>query len=423
METLYLGMIGPYVKLLQSVLSKTGYSAVPVDGVFGVRTQQAVIEFQRNNGLRPDGIVGSATWNVLNKFIRGYDTYTIRQGDTLSNIARRYFTTVGAILTANPEINPGALRVGQKITVPYGIDVVPTNVDYTYTIMRMNLEGLKARYPFIEVGAAGNSVLGKNLYYIRLGSGPNHVFYNGAHHAIEWITSPLLMKFTENFLRAYARGESIRGYNIRDIWARSSIYIIPMVNPDGVDLVIEGLKPQNPYYQQLLRWNNTGLPFSQVWETNIRGVDLNANYPAGWEQAKALERAQGITGPGPKRYGGPYPLSEPESSAMVRFTRNHNFRLVIAYHSQGRVIYWRYQNLTPPQSLPIARLFAHVSGYTVADTLGESAFAGYKDWFIQEFSRPGFTIEVGLGKNPLPLTQFDTIYRDNEEVMLLATFQ
>ena len=78
----------------------------------------------------------------------------------------------------------------------------------------MDIDGLEARYPFIETGVAGKSVLGKNLYYIRLGEGPNEVHYNGAHHALEWITTPLLMKFIENFCNAYSLGYSIRGYNV-----------------------------------------------------------------------------------------------------------------------------------------------------------------------------------------------------------------
>jgi g-D-glutamyl-meso-diaminopimelate peptidase len=228
------------------------------------------------------------------------------------------------------------------------------------------------------------------------------------------------MKFAENFSQAYSTGSGIRGYNVRDIWNRSSIYIIPMVNPDGVNLVLEGLRPDNPYYTQLLQWNDTGLPFSQVWQANIRGVDLNRNYPAGWEQAKAQEPLLGVNGPGPTRYGGPSPLSEPETQTLVNFTRQHNFKLVIAYHTQGRVIYWLYDNVVPPRSLEIAQIFARASGYTVSSVPYEAAYAGYKDWFVQEYIRPGYTIEVGLGRNPLPITQFNTIYQNNEEIMLLA---
>lgn len=420
METLRMGSRGPYVRLVQSLLARIGYNPGPIDGVFGQQTQQAVIAFQRDNGLTPDGIVGPATWNYFNSFLRGYDTYSIRPGDTLYQIARNYYTTVSAILTANPGINPMYLRIGQRITVPYGLDVVFTDVDYTYSILEMDIEGMEARYPFIETGVAGKSVLGKNLYYIRLGTGPVEVFYNASHHSLEWINTPVLMKFIENFCRAYATGSSIRGYNVRDIWARSSIYIVPMVNPDGVDLVLEGLKPDNPYYRQLLQWNTTGRPFSQVWQANIRGTDLNRNYPASWAEAKAQEPSLGVYGPGPTRYGGPAPLSEPESQAMVNFTRQHNFKLVLAYHTQGEVIYWLYKNMEIPRARQIGETFARASGYTLSMTPYEAAYAGYKDWFIEEFQRPGYTIETGSGTNPLPISQFNSIYNSNEEILLLA---
>lgn len=420
METLRLGSRGPNVKLIQSLLSRIGYNPGAVDGVFGQQTREAVREFQLDNGLEPDGVVGPLTWSRFERFLLGYDIYTIRPGDTFYNISRRYYTTLNSILTANPGLDPRNLKVGQVIIVPYGIDVVFTDVDYTYEIMDRDIKGLKARYPFIEVGIAGKSVLGRNLYYIKLGNGPVEVFYNGSHHSLEWITTPLLMKFIENFARGYSTNSLIQGYDIRDIWRNSSIYIMPMVNPDGVELVLSGLKSDNPYYSRLLAWNDTGQPFSQVWNANIRGVDLNRNYPASWEEAKAQEPSFGVYGPGPTRYGGPMALSEPETQTTVNFTRQHNFKLVIAYHTQGRVIYWLYKGIQPPRALEIARRFSQISGYTVSDVPYEAAYAGYKDWFIEQYRRPGYTFEVGLGRNPISISQFDTIYRENEEVMLLA---
>lgn len=131
--------------------------------------------FQRDNGLTADGIVGPATWNAFNNIVRGYANYTIRPGDTFYSIARRFYTTVNAIITANPGLNSNALAIGQTIKVPYGIDVVFTDIDYTYEIMEMNIQALKARYPFLEVGVIGQSVMGNNLYCIRLGTGPNQV--------------------------------------------------------------------------------------------------------------------------------------------------------------------------------------------------------------------------------------------------------
>lgn len=405
---------------IQALLKKIGYDPGPIDGIFGQKTEQAVMQFQKDNGLTPDGIIGSNTYGALEPLLLGYDTYVIQPGDTMYNVAKKYYTNVAQVVTANPDVNPYTLQIGQRIIVPYGIDVVDTNIDYTYEIMERDIKGLKARYPFLEVGVAGQSVLGKNLYYIKLGNGPNQVFYNGAHHALEWITSPVLMKFVENFAKAYVREGNIRGYDVRDIWDQSTIYIMPMVNPDGVNLVLNGLQKDNPFYDELIVWNKGSTDFSQNWQANIRGVDLNHNYDALWELSKAAEPEYGVFGPGPTRFSGTYPESEPESKAVADFTRSHDFRLVLAYHSQGEVIYWNFENLAPPVARRIGELFAQVSGYELEEIYGIASYAGYKDWFIDKYRRPGYTIEVGRGKNPLPIAQFDKIYNDNEELLLLA---
>lgn len=420
MRVLKLGMRGSDVMEIQALLSKIGYNPGAIDGVFGSQTKQAVMAFQRNYGLTADGIIGATTYRYLERFLKGYESYTVKAGDTIYTIARKYYTTMNRILTANPGISPSNLTIGQQIIVPYGIDVVDTNINYTYEIMERDIQGLKVRYPFIETGVAGKSVLGKNLYYIKLGNGPNQVFYNGSQHGLEWITSVLLMKYIENFSKAYADRVGIGGYNVRDIWNRSTIYIIPMVNPDGVNLVLDGLQRDNPYYSNLIRWNNGSTDFSSNWQANIRGVDLNHNYDASWNISKQEEAMYGVTGPGPTRYSGPYPESEPESKAIANFTRNHNFRLVIAYHTQGEVIYWTYLNIVPTDAQRIAQLFSQVSGYTLSQTVGIASYAGYKDWFIGTYRRPGFTIEVGRGRNPVPISQFNEIYNDNIEILLLA---
>lgn len=421
MRTLRLGMSGTDIMEFQAMLQKIGYYNGAVDGVFGNLTQQAVINFQSRFGLAPDGIIGPDTHSAMRRYLLGYDTYTVKSGDTLYMIAGRYNTSPALIIAANPGIQPRNLEVGQQITVPFGFPVVDTNIDYTYEVLMRDIEGLRVRYPFLEIGTAGQSSLGRNLYYIRLGTGPNQVFYNGAHHALEWITTPVLMKFIEDFSESYAEGNNLGGYDTSEIWNAASIYIVPMVNPDGVELVLNGLSPDNPNYNELIMRNNGSTDFSTVWQANNRGVDLNHNYNAAWEQSKEAEEALGITGPGPTRYSGPFPESEPEVRSMVSFTREHSFNLVLAYHSQGQVIYWNFQELAPPEALPIGRALANVSGYSLEDITGIASYAGYKDWFIQEFRRPGYTVEVGLGTNPLPISQFDRIYADNLPLLLLAS--
>ena len=152
-------------------------------------------------------------------------------------------------------------------------------------------------------------------------------------------------------------------------------------------------------------------------------MDLNLQFPAGWENARKIKFGQGYTKPAPRDFVGYGPLTEPEALAIYNFTLIHDFKLILAYHTQGKVIYWKFANYLPENSEEIGKKFAKVSGYTLDITPPESSFAGYKDWFIQEYNKPGYTIEAGLGKNPLPISQFDKIYNDNIGILVLGAVQ
>lgn len=150
------------------------------------------------------------------------------------------------------------------------------------------------------------------------------------------------------------------------------------------------------------------------------GVDLNLQFPAEWQRAKEIKYKQGFTSPSPRDFVGYGPLTEIESLALYNFTIQHNFRLTLAYHTQGQVIYWKFLDFLPPDSRYIGEQFENVSGYTLEDTPTSSGYAGYKDWFIQDFNRPGYTIEAGIGTSPLPISQFNKIYRDNIGILVLG---
>lgn len=420
MRLLMIGETGTDVMEVQGTLRKMGYR-LPITGIYDETTAAKVTAVQRVFGLKEDGIVGPNTWKVLEHYMLGYDMYTVVPGDTIASIADKFMTHPWLIFTANNMNRSQRLFPGMRIKVPYDTDVVDTNINYDYRVMQRDLQGLQARYPFLKTGVIGNSVLGKNLYYIKLGDGPNTVMYNGSHHALEWITSVVMMKFVEDVLKAYVNDEWLEGFRIKEIWKRSSIYIIPMVNPDGVNLVLNGVSPFNPYYERLLEWNGNSADFSHDWQANIRGVDLNHNYDAMWKKAKAVEESYGVFGPGPTRFGGYEPESEPEVQAMVRYTKELKPRLVLAYHSQGEVIYYDFEEMASAEAKQIGRVLAYLSGYYLDQTEGIASYSGYKDWFIKEFGRPGYTVEVGKGKNPLPITDFDQIYRDNLALLLQAS--
>jgi g-D-glutamyl-meso-diaminopimelate peptidase len=297
-------------------------------------------------------------------------------------------------------------------------DIVPADVSFTSEVLAWCITRLKARYPFLRVGTAGTSVMGRPIYLLRIGTGPNEVFYNAAHHANEWITSLLLMRFLESYARNCAFDGKIFDINAHLLYSKTTLTMIPMVNPDGVDLVTGALS-DGEYYDRAAEMARQypHIPFPGGWKANIRGVDLNLQYPAGWEHARATKYEQGVKQPGPRDFTGPSPLSEPESFALYELTRTHDFALTLSFHTQGKTIYWKYLDYEIKNAYELAQKFALVSGYDVEETPIASGYAGYKDWYISSFFKPGFTIEAGEGVSPLPLSQFPSIYADCMGIM------
>ena len=281
---------------------------------------------------------------------------------------------------------------------------------------------LVQRYPFIRTELLTTSAFGRPVRTMVIGNGPRRVLYTAAHHANEWITAYILLKFAEDLAQAMESGGSVYGVSAQTIAKAATIYLVPLVNPDGVDLVTGAIAPGSLEYEiaRGLGENYPQIPFPDGWKANLMGVDLNLQYPAGWLQARQIKFSQGYTKPGPRDYVGRAPLGQLESRALAEYTETVDPALVLAYHTQGEVIYWKFKDIDVPGAQALAEDFARTSGYALEDTPYQSAWAGYKDWFIQNFRKPGFTIEAGTGENPLPLAQFDEIYRKNLGILVAA---
>jgi len=276
------------------------------------------------------------------------------------------------------------------------MDVITLTKSYDSEQLKHDIYKLKEEYDFIKVHTIGYSVLGEPMLELVIGEGNKRVHWNGAFHANEWITTPLLLKVIEEYAEGIIHGRKLE----KKLFSSTRLSVVPMVNPDGVNLFMHGSEIAKEYKDLVKKANHNHVNFTS-WKANIRGVDLNNQFPAHWE----IEKQRKPQYPNFRDYPGEKPLSEPESKALYNLTQNNKFHRVLAFHSQGEVIYWGYQNKEPSQAETVVEAFQSASGYEPVHTI--DSYAGYKDWFIQDYKREGYTVEVGKGINPLPWSTFN----------------
>ena len=278
---------------------------------------------------------------------------------------------------------------------------------YGYRELTGDLEALKKRYPDMILEVMGKSSTGSDIPLIKIGSGPKEVFISGAWHGEEWVTAQLLTNFSERVLQRRQESE------YQDLLRKLTLYIVPMMNPDGCEIAAHWDDlPANTLRPVL----NVLLPqgyHPREWRANAQGYDLNNQFPVNWDRTYELTKNRGPA----VGVAGPAPLVAPESKQVYDFTLKRRFVAVFCYHSQGEVIYWQDDNTrSTPEMRRIADTYAGQSGYWRVDD--EPLQGGYRDWFVNRYHRPGLTVEVGRGENPLPVQQFPAINERNQRALL-----
>ncbi len=278
---------------------------------------------------------------------------------------------------------------------------------YDYELLKKDIEDINP--VATEVFSIGKTQMGRDIFCLKTGRGSKKLVITGAHHGLEYITSKFLMMFAKRYNSSLMEGIDFCGENLKPIFMGVTVYIIPMVNPDGVDIAVNGLDITNEIHRQLI--SKVGIhSFRKVWQANASGVDLNHNYDALWHST--------VDKPGATLYAGKYPESEPETSAICNFIRENNPDMLICFHSQGKEIYYDFDGIVQKRAEMIAKKMAEVSGYTATQPSGSAAYGGCKDWFIKEFERPGFTVEMGYGKNPISTSKADELFDENASIIV-----
>lgn len=293
-------------------------------------------------------------------------------------------------------------------------------VEYDYISRSKAINCICEKYSFLRKNVIGKSVMGKNIISLKLGSSESPAIIAAAFHGSERITSNILLMLIENICENIVKDEYMCGIKLKSLIKDKSVIFVPCVNPDGCDISLLGEKAlpskNKEYFKKITKNNFTN------WNANARGVDINHNFNACWEKVKEEEQKMGIHFPFSTRFGGYTPESEPETVALTNLCKSQKIKDVTALHSQGEVIYWSFNDINVPRSLKKAQILATSSSYELDNAVGIASGGGFKDWFISEFKKPGFTIELGKGKNPLPITDCDSIYKKAEKMLLMSAF-
>lgn len=285
---------------------------------------------------------------------------------------------------------------------------------YSYRVLEQDIKQLEKQYgDVIRVTSIGRSYLGRELWAIKLGKGNSNILMIGSHHGREWMTTSILMKMLEEYAKAYQKGTNYRSHSDK-LLDKVSIWFVPMLNPDGVMIQQNGIEDFSFIRRWKLKRMNEGSNDFARWKANAKGIDLNRQYPSGWEQIKA-----GPTKPYYQFYKGKKPLQARESVAITHFTKKVKPTIAVAYHSSGREVFWNYKNgKNLGRDRRIAEKVAKTTKYQLSKPSKNATGAGYTDWFITNFHLPAMTIEICpfVKETSPPLSLFEEEWERNREV-------
>lgn len=281
---------------------------------------------------------------------------------------------------------------------------------YSYNQMNNDLHALKRMYPdlFSRVYSIGKSEEGRDILAINFGKGDTKIILCAAMHAREYISTTFVMNMLDRYAYSYFTNEICENrYNARNILDSVTFIVVPQINPDGINLVQNGICSVKDYQK------TSSIPFTsdggaykyRSWKSNINGVNLNANFPVLWKHPYGS--------PNSTSYTGSCEASEKETQAMVELINNTDFEVFASIHAQGEVIYWMDGNCD--RSLvgkfkPYVDRICNETGYTKMPQDHNSGTGRAMTDYVRYYKKKmAITVEMCpyVGPFPYPDSDFD----------------
>ncbi|MBQ8591359.1 MAG: hypothetical protein IJ485_01210 [Lachnospiraceae bacterium] len=299
------------------------------------------------------------------------------------------------------------------IVMPENI-VDTSNHIYSYDEMVVDIALLKEKYPDkIEISSVGASVDGRAIHQVIIGNknAKNAIYMQAAIHGREWMNSWILMESLEMCLDNW-NNIAPHGVTYGEIFNNCCVYLLPMVNPDGVTISqfgLAGIRNESVRNNCLFM---SGAKYPGLWKANANGVDLNRQFTVGWNSR------MDVTAPASENYNGTAAFTEPEAQAMKYAMSQRNFVAGVAYHSMEGAIYWDVgQQGQLRERVQALALHCHnITGYRLAEA---SPVKGLEYNYMNiDKGIPTVCIETGTVACPLPYSQWKRLWRENQMMMV-----
>ena len=240
-------------------------------------------------------------------------------------------------------------------------------------------------------------MLGRGIPAVTLGKGEKSVLYVGGQQGGASITTWLLLRMLEEYCELY-RSKGLWGsYSVPYLFSTRTLYVIPMLNPDGIEYCLHGVQADHILRERLLAMNHESEDFSD-WQANARGVELTKNYPYRFANGKQIESESDVGLGAPSGYSGQYPESEPEIGHLCNYIRFHSdIKILMELCTGQEKIVYMPQVGKNDHRMHTAQVLARNGGDLPYSAQLEDEYGTLLGWCEEELALSGFRLECGKG--------------------------
>lgn len=279
---------------------------------------------------------------------------------------------------------------------------------FNYKALQEHIEKIKESFDFVSITSIGKGWCKRSIYSLSIGEGETSVLFLADFSDTAGITSEILLTFFERLCVAYKNDLKISAVKIRSILREQKIVIVPITNPDGLEISCSDGENALCYKGLVQRAADNN--FSE-WISNARGVEIGKNFPYRFSDTQSIMKNSSAFG-----YKGPFEASELETQAIISFCKAINPKYAITLSCSGEYISCQCSKCASDCAM-MTQVFKSVSGLPIKRIKPCEAYGSFGGWFSKSFSAPSFCFSVSKRS----VADLKSLYDKYEELLLLSS--